>query len=213
VSFVNCKQPTCEFCKDRPWEYRWNNNEKVLCCCSEPTREADFCPEGGYNRSGDECKFQCGHEECEAEMKAKYGAESDEDTTNCGVCEVKIGYNEAIYWENMKYCEECYEVQMIRDIQNYTPDETDCISCGFAISPNDVLVELVDGLCPDCKADGSFQAEMKAKYGAESEDDYMVSSDSHRLDEGSTNIQKIVSSNSSIDYPEWWKSKFIFRHI
>ena len=69
-----CKQPTCEFCKDRPWEYRWNNNEKVLCCCSEPTREADFCPQGGYNRSGDECKFQCGHEECEAEMKAKYGS-------------------------------------------------------------------------------------------------------------------------------------------
>jgi len=30
---------------------------------------------------------------------------------------------------------------------------------GFAISPNDVLVKLVDGLCPDCKADGSFQAD------------------------------------------------------
>ena len=71
-----CKQPTCEFCEDRPWEYRWNNNEKVLCCCGEPTRDADFCPEGGYNRSGDECKFECGHEECEAEMKAKYEAES-----------------------------------------------------------------------------------------------------------------------------------------
>lgn len=73
-----CKQPTCEFCEDRPWEYRWNNGEKVLCCCGEPTRDADFCPEGGYNRSGDECKFECGHEECEAEMKAKYGAESFE---------------------------------------------------------------------------------------------------------------------------------------
>ncbi len=89
---------------------------------------------------------------------AKAAESEDDDSTNCGVCEVKIGYDEAIYWENMKYCEECYEVQMIRDIQNYTPDETDCISCGFAISPNDVLVKLVDGLCPDCKAE-SFEAD------------------------------------------------------
>ena len=73
----------CEECYDtisvkEDTEWRWNNGEKVLCCCGEPTRDADFCPEGGYNRSGDECKFECGHEECEAEMKAKYGAESFE---------------------------------------------------------------------------------------------------------------------------------------
>lgn len=100
----------------------------------------------------------CSEAVMEKRFDHAYSAE-DDDSTNCGVCEVKIGYDEAIYWENMKYCEECYEVQMIRDIQNYTQDETDCISCGFAISPNDVLVELVDGLCPDCKADGSFHAE------------------------------------------------------
>ena len=77
-NFPFCRKPTCEFCKDAPWEYKWNNGEKVQCCCSEPTRKDDFCPEGGYNNSGDECKFECGHEECEAEMKAKYGAESFE---------------------------------------------------------------------------------------------------------------------------------------
>ncbi|MHA1138620.1 MAG: hypothetical protein ACTSSE_19255, partial [Candidatus Thorarchaeota archaeon] len=74
----------CEECYDtisvkEDTEWRWNNGEKVLCCCGEPTRDADFCPEGGYNRSGDECKFECGHEECEAEMKAKYGAESEDE--------------------------------------------------------------------------------------------------------------------------------------
>lgn len=78
-------------------------------------------------------------------------AESEDDgPTNCGVCEVKIGYDEAIHYEELEWCEKCYEEQMERDMQNYTHDETDCISCGFAISPNDVRVELVEGLCPDC---------------------------------------------------------------
>lgn len=250
----------CEECYDtisvkEDTEWRWNNGEKVLCCCGEPTRDADFCPEGGYNRSGDECKFECGHEECEAEMKAKYGAESedenivcashldgwrycdedmdgraypepcvvcdkkyckncwkrgerkdnicercytasgarkiddeerwqrylklqeerrksmgwlkrkwhglaeDEDTTTCEDCGVKIGYDEAIDWEGLDRCEDCYDYWMMKDRQNYTGDETDCISCGYSISPNDVRFELVEGLCPDCKADGSFQAE------------------------------------------------------
>jgi len=46
----------------------------------------------------------------------------------------------------------------------------------------------------------------ESEFRAEDEN-YMVSSDAHRLDEGSANIQKIVSSDASIDYPEWWKSK------
>ena len=136
-------------------------------------------------------------------------AESEDDgPTNCGVCEVKIGYDEAIHYEELEWCEKCYEEQMERDMQNYTHDETDCISCGFAISPNDVRVELVEGLCPDCNEykwnngekvlcccseptrkddfcpEGGYnnsgdeckfecgheecEAEMKAKYGAES---------------------------------------------
>ena len=45
------------------------------------------------------------------------------------------------------------------------------------------------------------------EFRAEDEN-YMVSSDAHRLDEGSDNIQKIVNSDkANIDYPEWWKSK------
>jgi len=73
--FPFCRKPTCEFCKDEPWEYRWNNGDYVLCCCSEPTRDDDFCPEGGYNNSGDECRYGCGHEDCAAYMKAKYEGE------------------------------------------------------------------------------------------------------------------------------------------
>jgi len=139
----------------------------------------------------------------------KKSAESeDDDSTNCGVCEVKIGYDGAIHYEELDWCEKCYEEQMERDMQNYTHDETDCISCGFAISPTDVRVELVEGLCPDCNEykwnngekvqcccseptrkddfcpEGGYnnsgdeckfecgheecEAEMKAKYGAES---------------------------------------------
>ena len=144
-----------------------------------------------------------------ARDSAEMAAESeDDDSTNCGVCEVKIGYDGAIHYEELEWCEKCYEEQMERDMQNYTHDETDCISCGFAISPNDVRVELVEGLCPDCNEykwntgekvlcccseptrkddfcpEGGYnnsgdeckfecgheecEAEMKAKYGAES---------------------------------------------
>jgi len=96
-------------------------------------------------------------------MKNIYDAEShsaeDEDTTTCEDCGVKIGYDEAIDWEGLDRCEDCYDYWMMKDRQNYTGDETDCISCGYSISPNDVRFELVEGLCPDCKADGSFQAE------------------------------------------------------
>ena len=151
----------------------------------------------------------CGECNTVLENVSIHGAESeDDDSTNCGVCEVKIGYDEAIHYEELEWCEKCYEEQMERDMQNYTHDETDCISCGFAISPNDVRVELVEGLCPDCNEykwnngekvlcccseptrkddfcpEGGYnnsgdeckfecgheecEAEMKAKYGAES---------------------------------------------
>ena len=86
-------------------------------------------------------------------------AAEDEDTTTCEDCGVKIGYDEAIDWEGLDRCEDCYDYWMMKDRQNYTGDETDCISCGYSISPNDVRFELVEGLCPDCKADGSFHAE------------------------------------------------------
>jgi len=86
-------------------------------------------------------------------------AAEDEDTTTCEDCEVKIGYDEAISYEGLDRCEDCYDYWMMKDRQNYTGDETDCISCGYSISPNDVRFELVEGLCPDCKADGSFESE------------------------------------------------------
>ena len=114
----------CEECYDtisvkEDTEWRWNNGEKVLCCCGEPTRDADFCPEGGYNRSGDECKFECGHEECEAEMKAKYGAESEDENIVCAshldgwrYCDEDMdgrAYPEPCVVCDKKYCKNCWK--------------------------------------------------------------------------------------------------------
>jgi len=97
-----------------------------------------------------------------------FGAEDDNSTT-CEDCGVKIGYDEAFDWEGLDRCEDCYDYWMMKDRQNYGGDETDCISCGFSISPNDSRFELVDGLCPDCKDTESFGAEYGKIVGSHGE--------------------------------------------
>jgi hypothetical protein len=143
-------------------------------------------------------------------------APANVDTTSCEDCEATIRYEDAFDWEGFDRCEDCYDHHMMKDRQNYTGDETDCVICGYSISPNDSRFELVEGVCPDCKNDARkamqddhdayLETFERGDFFAEDEN-YMVSSDAHRLDEGSANIQKIVSSDASIDYPEWWKSK------
>lgn len=80
-------------------------------------------------------------------------------------------------------------------------DTTSCGDCEATIRYEDAFDWEGFDRCEDC-----YDRHMRGEFFAEDEN-YMVSSDAHRLDEGSANIQKIVSSNSSIDYPEWWKSK------
>jgi hypothetical protein len=153
-----CGVDLCENCIDGKTSGNFNPLFEPICDdCGYPfckeCKDEDRCDNCEEEHESNRCDC-CGH----VHHAESFSAE-DEDTTTCEDCGVKIGYDEAIDWEGLDRCEDCYDYWMMKDRQNYTGDETDCISCGYSISPNDVRFELVEGLCPDCKDTESFSAE------------------------------------------------------